>query len=114
YYQIYKENSAQTLDRVQAIETIEELKLKNPDYTIKEVNFNSDASDFGAVKFNDSVYFTSDRDKNKLFGKTYKWTHQPFLDIYAVRVNEKNATLGRIQALPKQINSKLHEGNFRF
>lgn len=114
YYQIYKENSAQTLDKVQAIETIEEFKLKNPDYTIKEVNFNSDASDFGAVKFNDSVYFTSDRDKNQLFGKTYKWTHQPFLDIYAVRVNEKNDTLGRIKSLPKPINSKLHEGNFCF
>lgn len=114
YYQIYKENTSQTFDKAQAIETIEEFKLKNPDYTVKEVSFNSDASDFGAVKFNDSVYFTSDRNKNQLFGKTYKWTHQPFLDIYSVKVNEKMDTLGSVKPLPKKINSRLHEGNFCF
>ncbi len=114
YFKLYKENVSASLDKEGAIETIEEFKLKNPDYKVKKVQFNSEASDFGAVKFGDSVYFTSDRDNNELFGKTYKWTHQPFLDIYATKVDAKNDTIGAVIPLTKTINSKLHEGNFCF
>lgn len=114
YFKLYKENLSSSLNKAESIEVIEEFKLKNPDYKVEKVQFNSDASDFGAVKFNDTVYFTSDRDKNDLFGKTYKWTHQPFLDIYAAKVDAKNDTIGSVVPLAKTINSKLHEGNFCF
>ncbi len=114
YFKLYKENLKADLDKTASIEVIETFKLKNPDYRVKKVQFNSDASDFGAVKYGDSVYFTSDRDTKQLFGKTYKWTHQPFLDIYATKVDDKNDTIGETRALPKIINSKLHEGNFCF
>lgn len=121
YYKLYKENIGKSLDEQKSIEVIEEFKLKTPDYEIKKVKFNSDASDFGAVKYGDSVYFTSDRifikDKkllDKLFWKQYKWTHQPFLDVYAVKVDEKLDTIGYIKPLPKTINSELHEGNICF
>lgn len=114
YFKLYKENISATLDKAESIETIEEFKLKNPDYKVEKAQFNSDASDFGAVKFKDSVFFTSDRDNKQLLGKTYKWTHQPFLDIYATRVDDKNDTIGNAVALTKTINSKLHEGNFCF
>ncbi|MDO5972156.1 OmpA family protein [Flavivirga aquimarina] len=114
YFKIYKENVSASLNKSESVEIIEEFKLKNPDYKIKKTRFNSEASDFGAVKYKDSVYFTSDRDTKKLFKKTYKWTHQPFLDIYVTKVNDKNDTLGNTIPLPKTINSKLHEGNFCF
>ncbi len=114
YFKLYKENVSKPLDKHEAIETIEAFKLKNPDYTIKKMRFNSPASDFGAVKFKDSVFFTSDRDNKQFLGKTYKWTHQPFLDIYAVKVNDKNDTIGSVKPLSKTINSKLHEGDFCF
>lgn len=114
YFKLYKENLTLNLDKPKSIETIEEFKLKNPDYIVKKANFNSDASDFGAIKLQDSVYFTSDRDNKQLLGKKYKWTHQPFLDIYAVKVNEKLDSVGTLAVLPTTINSKLHEGNFCF
>ncbi|NMH87336.1 OmpA family protein [Flavivirga algicola] len=114
YFKLYKENLSVSLDTSESIEVIEAFKLKNSDYEVKKSQFNSDASDFGAVKFNDSVYFTSDRDNKKLLRKKYKWTHQSFLDIYAVKVNENNDTIGSVKSLPKVINSKLHEGNFCF
>jgi len=114
YFKKYKEELSLNLDKAEAIETIEGFKLKNPDYTIKKAKFNSDAADFGAVKLKDSVYFTSDRDNKQLLSKKYKWTHRSFLDIYAVKVNEKLDTIGSVVALPKSINSKLHEGNFCF
>ncbi|WP_346881069.1 OmpA family protein [uncultured Algibacter sp.] len=114
YFKLYKENLSKVIDEKTAIETIETFKLKNPDYTVKKSQFNSGASDFGAVKYGDSVYFTSDRDNKKLLGKTYKWTHQPFLDIYAVKVNDKNDTIGAPKLVSKTLNSKLHDGNFCF
>ncbi|MBJ6367973.1 OmpA family protein [Snuella sedimenti] len=114
YFKRYKENISEVLDKNDAIDIIETFKLKTPDYKVEKVRFNSEASDFGAVKVGDSVYFTSDRDTKQLFGKTYKWTHQPFLDIYAVKVDAKMDTVGAVNVLPKSINSKLHEGNFCF
>ncbi len=114
YLSTYKKNLNQSVDKSDAISVIEAFKLKNPDYTIDRVKFNSDASDFGAIKFGDDVFFTSDRDTKQFLKKTYKWTHQSFLDIYSVRVDKELDTIGTIQSLPKSINSKLHEGNFCF
>src|SRR5690606_15654526 len=72
------------------------------------------ASDFGAVKFGDSIYFTSDRATKGLLPKTYKWTHRSFLDIYAVQDDQTTGIPSEAKPLPKSINSNLHEGNFCF
>ncbi|WP_308990900.1 OmpA family protein [Mariniflexile litorale] len=114
YFKLYKENISEALNKLESIEIIEEFKLKNPDYKISKVQFNSNASDFGALRYKDSVYFTSDRDNKQFLRKTYKWTHQSFLDIYVTKVNDKNDTIGHVSPLTKTINSKLHEGNFCF
>ncbi|QXP61225.1 OmpA family protein [Olleya sp. HaHaR_3_96] len=114
YLRLYKENESVSIDKVELIDTIEAFKLKTPDYTVEKTQFNSEASDFGAVRLRDSVYFVSDRSTKQLLSKTYKWTHKPFLDIYATKVNYKNDTLGLANAITKSINSKLHEGNFCF
>ncbi len=114
YFKLFKENYSASLDKAKAIETIEEFKLKNPDYKVKPTQYNSESSDFGAVKFGDSVYFTSDRLNKQILYKSYKWTHRPFLDIHSVNVNKKLDTIGTTRALPKSVNSKLHEGNFCF
>lgn len=113
YLKLYKTGLADTLDAAVAIETIEEFKLKNPDFTIEKAPFNSDAADFGAVKIDNKVYFTSDRG-DALFVKKYKWTHKPFLDIYSVSVNDKMDSIGAIQPISEELNSKFHEGNFCF
>lgn len=114
YYKLYKENLSLSVNKVDAIAIVEEFKLKNPDYKIEKVQFNSDASDFGANKYGNSVLFVSDRDKKELFSKTYKWTHRPFLDIYATKVNEDNDTIGLVKPFNSIVNTKLHEGNFCF
>ncbi|WP_400081098.1 OmpA family protein [Winogradskyella sp. R77965] len=114
YYKLYKENLSASLNTTDAIETIEAFKLMTPDYRVKLAAFNSSASDFGAVKYGDSIYFASDRDNNKLLSRRYKWTHQPFLDIYAVKSSIKDDEVNEVVALPERINSKLHEGNFCF
>ncbi|WP_299439453.1 OmpA family protein [uncultured Aquimarina sp.] len=112
---LYKKNDETIeLNKSNAIAIIETFKLKDDDYTIKPLEFNSKASEFGAVKLDSTIYFTSDRSSNGFMSKNYKWTHRPFLDIYAVKVNQENAAVSEIEAISREINSKLHEGNFCF
>ncbi len=116
YLEIYQsnENSSVNFNKADAISTIEDFKLKDDDYTIKSASFNSDASDFGAVKKDTWVYFVTDRKPYNVLNKKYKWTHRPFLDIYKVSVDQENNSISDIVPVSKEINSKLHEGNFCF
>ena len=114
YLKLYKENKSKPFNKDEAIATIEDFKLMDSDYEVEVVGFNSSASDFGALKYNDRIYFTSDRDDNRLLGKEYKWTHRGFLDIYSVKVSEENKPQGIAAKISENINSKYHEGNFCF
>ena len=112
---LYNKNAGQAgINKNKAIETIEAFKLKDDDYKVKTATFNSEASEFGVVKIDSSVYFTSDRGPVSLLGKNYRWTHRPFLDIYSVKVDDKNNPVAEAVALESPVNSKLHEGNFCF
>lgn len=114
YLKLYKENKSKPFNKDEAIATIEDFKLMDSDYEVEVVGFNSSASDFGALKYNDRIYFTSDRDDNRLLGKEYKWTHRGFLNIYSVKVSEESKPQGIAAKISENINSKYHEGNFCF
>lgn len=89
---------------------------KNPDYLpklidkeklfdINELNINSDKSDFGAVRYDDVVYFASARNQAN---KNYGWNDEPYLDIYQTVISADGT-----YSQPSQItelNSKFHEG----
>lgn len=79
-----------------------------PQYTLKNVNFNSKYSDFGAYEKNGNVYFASSRDEGVLTKHNYGWNDEPFLDIY---VKSKNDTVVNNKSKIKgDINSVYHEG----
>jgi len=114
YLALYKENSSEDFNKTSAISIIEAFKLKDDDYTIASVQFNSKASEFAALKLDSTVYLSSDRSSHRFMNKNYKWTHRPFLDIYTVKVDEKNTPVSEVEKISGEINSKLHEGNFCF
>ncbi len=111
----YKQKMGQPAPDVAASkEMVETFRLKKADFEIEKVDFNSDASDYAAVQQNDLVYFSSDRENGdssfkNTFKKDYKWTHRPFLDLYAIAVDAEGKGVGEASAL-KSINSALHEG----
>ena len=74
-------------------------------FDVKSSEISSDKSDFGAVLYNNSLYFTSARNGAR---KNYGWTEEPFLDIYKADYN----TDGTItNATPvTELNSKWHDG----
>lgn len=115
HLETYQKNKKLTpKNSAKVIATIEEFKLKDDDFSIKNVDFNTESAEFGAIKKDSLVYFTSDRSPNNLLEKRYKWTHRPFLDIYKVAVDSTNKPIGEITSFSSKINSSLHEGNFCF
>lgn len=116
YLEKYRTNNGQeSINTEVAIANIEAFKLKEDDFKVKNTRFlNSKRSEFGAVKVDDMVYFTSDRKPDNILNKNYRWTHRPFLNVFKVEVDTAYIPQGQIEALSTNVNSNLHEGNFCF
>ncbi|MEB8328538.1 OmpA family protein [Flavobacteriaceae bacterium KMM 6897] len=113
YLVLFKNNRGiQPPRKDEAKDEVETFRLKKADYEIEIADFNSDAADFAALKFGDSIYFTSDR--GNVNDKKYNWTHRPFLDIYSFGVNWEAKPISQPASLSTAINSRLHEGSFCF
>ncbi len=81
---------------------ISDLKVKD-EYRLKNVDFNSQYSDFGAYSKDGNLYIVSAREFEGKNGKTYKWTGEPFLDVYKVSGNT-------LSPLSGDVNTPLHDG----
>ncbi|WP_396596219.1 OmpA family protein [Dokdonia sp. R86516] len=118
YLDLYYKNRGEDFDKVTALDLIKELRKRNPKFDATKSNISSEADDFGPVRVGDSVFFTSDRLNDDvlrtLFAKRFKTTQRPFLDIYGVRVNDKNELAGQAVRLEQGVNSPLHDGNLCF
>ena len=74
-------------------------------FDVKSSEISSDKSDFGAVLYDNSLYFTSARNGAR---KTYGWTEEPFLDIYKADYNT-DVTITNASPVT-ELNSKWHDG----
>jgi outer membrane protein OmpA-like peptidoglycan-associated protein len=76
-------------------------------YSLKKSDFNSDFSDFGAIRYKGETYLVSARNSQNS-EKEYSWNEEPFLDVYKLNSNdEASPILG-------EINTKLHDGPISF
>ena len=78
---------------------------KQKKYDVKSLEISSDKSDFGAVLYDNQMYFTSARNGSK---KEYGWNKEPFLDIYKADYNI-DGTITNANAV-SELNSKFHDG----
>lgn len=90
---------------------------KNPDYLpqlmdkeklfdVNKISVNSEKSDFGAVLYDDVLYFASARNENN---KKYGWNNEPFLDIYKSTLNADGTY--SVPTPVEELNTKFHEGS---
>lgn len=78
---------------------------KQKSYDVKSLDVSSDKSEFGAVLYDNSLYFTSARNGAR---KDYGWNDEPFLDIYKANYNE-DGTITNASTV-NSLNSKYHDG----
>lgn len=74
------------------------------EYTIDDVTFNSELSDFGAYQRDGNIYFVSARDAGmSKKNKVYSWNGEPFLDVYQMEGENVSPVKG-------DVNTVLHDG----
>ena len=78
---------------------------KNVSYTVNSLPVSSDKSDFGAVMYDNTLYFTSARNGAR---KNYGWNGEPFLDVYS-SVMADSGTFSEATTIAS-LNSKFHDG----
>jgi outer membrane protein OmpA-like peptidoglycan-associated protein len=88
---------------------------KNKDYSIQNLDFNNDNSDFGAVFYkNNQVVFTSTRKGNRAFlFREYTWNKMPFLSIFEADLDQ-DKQFKKIRFWNKEQTKKWHEGPISF
>lgn len=74
-------------------------------YTVASLPISSDKSDFGAVMYDKTLYFTSARNGSR---KNYGWNEEPFLDVYSAIMGD-SGTFSEPTPLTS-INHKRHDG----
>ncbi len=90
-------------------------QTRNKDYSIQNLEFNNENSDFGAVFYKDNkVVFTSTRKGNRPFlFREYTWNKMSFLSIFEADL-DKNKQFKKIRFWSKEQNKKWHEGPMSF
>ncbi|WP_303317522.1 OmpA family protein [Flavivirga abyssicola] len=79
-------------------------------YFLKEVNFNSKYSDFGAYEHDGNIYFASSRNTGVSTKHIYGWNEEPFLDIYVTDKSANDSIVDHKSKLKGDVNSIYHEG----
>ncbi len=74
-------------------------------FNVNPSDVSGDKSDFGAVLYDNSVYFTSARNGLR---KSYGWTDEPFLDIYRADYNTDGTVTNAVTV--SSLNSQFHDG----
>ena len=78
---------------------------KDVRYTVNSLPISSDKSDFGAVMYDNTLYFTSARNGSR---KNYGWNGETFLDVYSSIMGD-SGTFSEPTAITS-INHKRHDG----
>ncbi|SHG36586.1 WD40-like Beta Propeller Repeat [Flavobacterium fluvii] len=83
-------------------------------YEIKNLAINTENSEFGAVKHNDSLIFAAVKKKPGLFDKVYKWDDETYLNLVSVPMKNINSRDSIKYYFPKELKTSMHESNVIF
>ncbi|AXO80975.1 cell envelope biogenesis protein OmpA [Olleya aquimaris] len=75
-------------------------------FTVKNLDINTVASDFGGTFKNGVLYISSSRNDSR---RNYGWNDQPYLDIYQLNKSE-DGSFSEANLISGKINTKHHEG----
>ena len=96
------------------VKTLENISAIGNRFEIKNMAFNTENSEFGAVKHNDSLVFASVKKKAGLFDKVYKWDNETYLNLVSVPMKNINSKDSIKYYFPKELKTSMHESNVIF
>lgn len=111
WMRIYQKDIPETVYKAN-LEKLESIKKEGDKFEIKNIATNTTFSDFGPAFYQNSLVFSSPSKDNPL-AKKYKWTNQPYLDLYTAPL-ENNEVANNAVPFSQTLNSKLHEADVTF
>jgi len=93
---------------------MDSLSKEKPLYTIRNLEINTDKSDFGPAFYGDKVVYSSSKDTTKFKEKLYNWNRQPFLNLYVAERNIANGSLFNETVFLPNAMTKYHEATVAF
>lgn len=93
---------------------MDSLAKEKPLYTIRNLEINTDKSDFGTAFFGDKIVYSSSKDTTKFKEKLYNWNKQPFLNLYVAERNTANGSLFNETLFLPNAMTKYHEATVAF
>lgn len=93
---------------------MDSLSKEKPLYTVRNLEINSDKSDFGTAFYGDKIVYSSSRDTTKFKEKLYNWNQQPFLNLYVAERNATNGSLFNETVFLPNAMTKYHEATVAF
>ena len=83
--------------------------------SIKNLEINSPYSDFSPMFHHGSdIVYASAKDTSFLTTRRYRWTNQPFLDLYVAHQKGAGGDLSPPEKFSRKINTKYHEASMAF
>lgn len=92
---------------------LDEIKTNSGRYTIKNLDLNSEVSDFSPSFYKDKLVFSTARDTGITSRNIHQWNKGAFLNLYMANQNEDGNFSG-INRFSKKINTKTHESSAVF
>lgn len=94
--------------------TIEDILDIEPHFTLRNLDINTEFSDFGPMYYKNQLVYASAIDSSYYQEKKYHWNEQPFLSLYLGRINPLQTDVTLIDEFSKEINTKYHEATVSF
>ncbi|WP_283635841.1 OmpA family protein [Aquaticitalea lipolytica] len=91
------------------VDYLSKIEAASRDFEVKNLDINSDKSDFGTIQYKNQIIFASTRGG----GKKYQWNEQPFLDLFSA-VKQEDGSYNNVKEFGGDINTKYHESTVSF
>ncbi len=104
-----KSNDSRGRAFASTVNYLAKIEKASKDFEVKNMDFNSEVSDFGTTQYKDKLIFASSRGD----GKSYGWNDQPFLDLYAVE-KQDDGTYINVESYDETVNTMYHESTPSF
>jgi len=93
---------------------MDSLAKAKPLYKVKNLDINSDKSDFGTSFYGEKLVYASSKDTTKFNEKLYSWNKQPFLSLYVAERNAADGSLFNEAVFMPNVMAKYHEATATF
>ncbi len=85
-----------------------------PLFEVKNLEINSDKSDFGPAFYGNKIVYASSKNFSKDSKKNYSWNEQPFLELYVADRNLQNGSLYNDMLFLPKTQTEFHDATVSF